>query len=81
MPISAILLAAGAVLALLAGLGVLKMGKVAWLPGVLLIAALPLYIIGTADTEILDAAPVLANLICGAVGGVWAIVNAVKAGK
>ncbi|MEX2682192.1 MAG: hypothetical protein Q6373_011360 [Candidatus Sigynarchaeota archaeon] len=79
--VSAILLAVGAVLALLSGLGVLKMGKVAWLPGVLMIAALPLYMIGTWETEILEAAPIVVNLICGAVGGVWSIVNAVKANK
>jgi hypothetical protein len=43
LPISGIVFAVGALLALLSALGVLKMGKFAWLPGVIMIAGGPLF--------------------------------------
>jgi len=81
MSISGIVFAVGATLALLSALGVLKLGKLAWLPGVIMIAGAPLYFIGLAETEILLIAPVVINIACGALGGVWALVDAIKSTK
>ncbi len=78
MPISGFVFVVGAVLALLSALGVLKLGKVAWLPGLIMIVGVPLFFIGTGDTEILYVAPVVINVICGGVGGVWALVDGIK---
>lgn len=79
MPISGVIIGVGAVLALRAMLGVLKLGKLEWLPGVLMIAGVPLYFIGLAMMEIIAIAPVVINLACGALGGTWSIVNVMKA--
>lgn len=77
--VTGILFAAGAALSLLSTLNVLKLQKLGWLPGVVMLAGVPFYFIGLASTELLLVAPLVLNIACGAVGGVWALVDGIKA--
>jgi hypothetical protein len=77
--VTGVMFAAGAALSLLSTLNVLKLQKLGWLPGVVMLAGVPLYFIGFAGTELLLAAPLVLNVACGAVGGVWALVDGIKA--
>jgi hypothetical protein len=81
-PASTAVLAVGAVLALLSVRGVVKLHKVAWLPGTIMLAGVALYIIvasALGGGEIIIAAPILAGPALGAVGGIGSIVMATKA--
>lgn len=81
MPVVAVLFGAGATIALLAALGVLNLDKVAWLPGAIMLSGVATYFIALAGTEIFMGTPVVLGIACAATGGVWSLVNAIKAGK
>jgi hypothetical protein len=77
--VSGIVIVVGAVLSLLSAVNVLKLGKLGWLPGVVMLAGVSLYFIGVIGNELLLIAPVVLNVACGAVGGIWALVDGIKA--
>jgi hypothetical protein len=77
--VSGIVIVVGAVLSMLSALNVVKLGKLGWLPGVVMLAGASLYFIGCIDTEMFLIAPVVLNVACGALGGVWALVDGIKA--
>jgi hypothetical protein len=81
MPVTTILFALGAVLMLVAALGKIKLGKIAWLPAVLMFTGVVLYFAGTVDTEIFDAAPYVFGIACGGLSGVISLVDAIISGR
>nr|MDO8110139.1 hypothetical protein [Candidatus Sigynarchaeota archaeon] len=81
-PVSAIVLLAGTMLFFIAAKGVVKFGKCTWLPGLLMVAGIALYVImaGPAtEWVILGTLPIPFGLACGVLGAVWALYVEIKA--
>nr|MDO8110138.1 hypothetical protein [Candidatus Sigynarchaeota archaeon] len=80
--VSGIVLAAGEVLFFLAARGTLKLGKMTWLPGTVMVAGMALYMIMAGPVtqgEILLYAPIPAGLACGMLGAIWTLYAEIKA--